>query len=282
MNRIGRVLLTLGRQPKARVGLLILAALIVIAVFAPLISPYSPHRNTFPPMLGPSGAHLLGVTGSGEDILSQLIYGARASLIVGLVSGFLATFVGVTIGLIAGYLSGVADTVLNFLMNVLLVIPALPMMIVVSTYRKGGGLGTIILVIVLISWALGGRVVRSRVMSLRSLDFVTAARLSGDRTFRIVSRELLPNMISLVAVLFFSIATAAVLAESGLEFIGLGSPSTVSWGTMLYYAQTYNLLSQGLWAGVLAPGLCIALLATAFALINFGVDELSNPRLREV
>jgi peptide/nickel transport system permease protein len=273
---------TLWRQPKARVGLLLILALVVMAVLAPVISPYSPQTATFPVMTGPSSANLLGTTGGGQDVLSQLIYGARDSLIVAFGAGVLATVIALAIGLLAGYLSGPTDSVLNFLMNLLLVIPALPLMIIISTYSKGGGIWTIVLIIVLVSWAFGGRVVRSRVLSLRSLDFVTAAQFSGDRTGRIIIREIVPNIVSLVAAIFFGTATAAVLAEAGLEFLGLGNPATVSWGTMLYWAQNYNVLVQGQWAGIFAPGLCIALLASAFALLNFGVDELSNPRLREV
>ena len=273
---------TLWRQPKARIGLLLILALVVMAVLAPVISPYSPQTATFPVMTGPSSANLLGTTGGGQDVLSQLIYGARASLIVAFGAGVLATAIALAIGLLAGYLSGPTDSVLNFLMNLLLVIPALPLMIIISTYSKGGGIWTIVLIIVLVSWAFGGRVVRSRVLSLRSLDFVTAAQFSGDRTGRVIVREIVPNIVSLVAAIFFGTATAAVLAEAGLEFLGLGNPATVSWGTMLYWAQNYNVLAQGQWAGIFAPGLCIALLASAFALLNFGVDELSNPRLREV
>jgi peptide/nickel transport system permease protein len=273
---------TLWRQPKARIGLLLILALVVMAVLAPVISPYSPQTATFPVMTGPSSANLLGTTGGGQDVLSQLIYGARDSLIVAFGAGVLATVIALAIGLLAGYLSGPTDSVLNFLMNLLLVIPALPLMIIISTYSKGGGIWTIVLIIVLVSWAFGGRVVRSRVLSLRSLDFVTAAQFSGDRTGRVIVREIVPNIVSLVAAIFFGTATAAVLAEAGLEFLGLGNPATVSWGTMLYWAQNYNVLAQGQWAGIFAPGLCIALLASAFALLNFGVDELSNPRLREV
>jgi peptide/nickel transport system permease protein len=276
------VVRTLWRQPKARIGLLLVLALLAMAALAPLISPYSPQRATFPVMTGPSSGNLLGTTGGGQDVLSQLIYGARDSLIVAFGAGLLSTSIALAIGLLAGYLSGPTDSVLNFGMNLLLVIPALPLMIIISTYSKGGGIWTIVAIIVLVSWAFGGRVVRSRVLSLRSLDFVTAAQFSGDRTGRIIVREILPNMVSLVAAIFFGTATAAVLAEAGLEFLGLGNPATVSWGTMLYWAQNYNVLAQGQWAGIFAPGLCIAVLASAFALLNFGVDELSNPRLREV
>jgi peptide/nickel transport system permease protein len=139
----------------------------------------------------------------------------------------------------------------------------------------------IIVVVVITGWAWGARVLRSQTQSLRSRDFVTAAVFSGERPFRIVFREILPNMTSLIVGSFFGAATAAILAEAGLEFLGLGDSSIVSWGTMLFWAQNSNALLTGQWSLLFAPGLCIALLATSLTLINFGVDGISNPRLRE-
>ena len=127
----------------------------------------------------------------------------------------------------------------------------------------------------------GARVIRSQAATLRTRDFITSAQFSGERLYRVVFREILPNMTSLVAASFFAAATAAVMAEASLEFLGLGDPNAVSWGTILYYAQQQNSLLTGQWLLVFAPGLAIALLATAFTLVNFGVDALSNPRLRE-
>lgn len=214
-------------------------------------------------------------------MLSQLIWGSQISILVGLVAGGLSTIVAVLIGLSWGYSRGFGGEVVGFIVNLFLVIPALPLMIVIAAYFSGGGIGIIIVVLVITGWAWGARVLRSQTQSLRSRDFVTAAVFSGDRPFRIVVREILPNMTSLIVGSFFGAATASILAEAGLSFLGLGDTSIVSWGTMLYWAQNSNALLTGQWFLLFAPGLCIALLATSLTLINFGVDGISNPRLRE-
>jgi peptide/nickel transport system permease protein len=258
----------------------LLALIILVAIFAPLIAPHSPTATTFTPYLGPNGANWFGTTGNGQDVFSQLVYGARVSLLVGLAAGGTATVVAVTLGLISGYRPGVVDEVLSFLTNLALVIPGLPLMIILAAYLSPS-VWTIVLVVGLTSWATGARVIRSQAATLRAREFVTSAVFSGERLGRIVFREILPNMTSLVAASFFGAATAAVMAEASLEFLGLGNPNTVSWGTILYYAQQQNALLTGQWLLVFAPGLAIALLATSFTLINFGIDALSNPRLRE-
>ncbi len=277
----GRVLATLWADRKARTGLLLLAALVLMALLAPVAAPYAPTRADFSRSLPPGAGHPLGTTGSGQDVLSQLLYGARVSLLVALVAGALATVIAVVVGLVGGYLRGATDEVLGFATNLALVIPSLPLMIVIAAYLAGGGTSVIILVVVVTSWATGARVIRAQTATLRGRDFVALARFSGERPHRVVFREILPNMTSLVAANFFAAATAAVLSEASLEFIGLGDPSTVSWGTMLYWAQNDNALLTGDWTLIFAPGLCVALLATALSLVNFGVDALSNPRLRE-
>jgi peptide/nickel transport system permease protein len=278
---IGRALRTLWSNGKARTGMIILGLIVLAAIFAPLIAPHSPTATNFTPYAGPSAAHLLGTTGNGQDVFSQLIFGARVSLIVGVCAGALATLVAVTIGLISGYRPGVIDELLSFVTNLALVIPALPLMIILAAYLQGRSVWTIVLVVAFTSWATGARVIRSQTKTLRTRDFVTSAVFSGERLPRIVFRDILPNMTSLVAASFLAAATAAVLAEASLEFLGLGNPSTVSWGTILYNAQQQNALLTGQWLMVFAPGLAIVLLMVSFTLINFGVDALSNPRLRE-
>jgi peptide/nickel transport system permease protein len=278
---IGRALRTLSSNGKARAGLIILGIIILVAIFAPLIAPHSPTATTYSPYLGPSSTNWLGTTGNGQDVFSQLIFGARVSLIVGLCAGALATLVAVTFGLISGYRPGLVDEVLSFVTNLALVIPALPLMIILAAYIQGRSVWTIVLVVAFTSWATGARVIRSQVQTLRTREFVTSAVFSGERLFRVAFREILPNMTSLVAASFFAAATAAVLAEASLEFLGLGNPSTVSWGTILYNAEQQNALLTGQWLMVLAPGLAIVLLMVSFTLINFGIDALSNPRLRE-
>jgi peptide/nickel transport system permease protein len=276
-----RALRTVWANRKARAGLVILLVLVALAVFAPLIAPYSPTFTGFGRSLSPSGAHWLGTTGSGQDVLSRLLYGARVSLLVAFASGALATVVAIAVGMFAGYLSGFAEETINFVVNLFLVIPALPLMIVIATYSPGRGVGVIVLVVVITGWAWGARVLRAQTSTLRRRDFVAAARFSGERIHRIVFREILPNMLSLVAASFLGAANAAVLGEAGLEFIGLGNPNTISWGTMLFWAQNDNVLLVGQWQQILAPGLAIALLAASLSMINFGIDALSNPRLRE-
>jgi peptide/nickel transport system permease protein len=255
--------------------------IILVAVFAQLIAPHSPTATTFVPYQNPSASNWFGTTGNGQDVFSQMIFGARISLLVGIAAGAMATLVAVTIGLIAGYRPGVIDELLSFMTNLVLVIPGLPLMFILAAYLQSRSVWTIVLVVAFTSWATGARVIRSQASTLRTREFVTSAVFSGEGLFRVVFREILPNMTSLVAGSFFSAATAAVMAEASLEFLGLGDPNTVSWGTILYYAQQQNSLLTGQWVLVFAPGLAIALLAVSFTLINFGVDALSNPRLRE-
>ncbi|MBK0330961.1 ABC transporter permease [Brachybacterium sp. MASK1Z-5] len=266
---------------KARIGMILLALFILVALLAPLLAPYAPKDNSFDRNLGASAQHWLGTTAAGEDVLSQLIHGARISVIVGFGAGSISTLIAVLIGLTWGYITGFAADVVNFVVNLFLVIPGLPLMIVIATYLQNGGISVIIAVIAITGWAWGARVLRSQTSTLRNRDFVQSAKFSGERAPRIIFREILPNMTSIIAGGFFGSATAAILAEAGLEFLGLGDSSIVSWGTMLYWAQNSNALLTGQWALLFAPGLCIALLATSLTLINFGVDGISNPRLRE-
>lgn len=276
-----RVASTIWSNSKARLGLVILGLFVLVAVFAPAIAPYGATQNGFDRSTDPSPAHWLGTTAAGEDVLSQLIWGSQLSILVGLVAGLLSTIIAVLVGLSWGYTRGFLADVINFVVNLFLVIPGLPLMIVIAAYLSGGGIGVIIVVIVITGWAWGARVLRSQTQSLRSRDFVTAAVFSGESPVRIVFREILPNMTSLIVGNFFGAATAAILAEAGLEFLGLGDSSIVSWGTMLFWAQNSSALLTGQWSLLFAPGLCIALLATSLTLINFGVDGISNPRLRE-
>ncbi|WP_166982513.1 ABC transporter permease [Paramicrobacterium fandaimingii] len=276
-----RTLGVIWMNKRARVGIIILAFFVGMGVLAPWLSPYAPDNATFARNQGVSAAHWLGTTGAGEDVLSQIMYGTQISLLVGLVAGGGVSVIAVIVGLTAGYLKGWRTDVINFFINLFLVIPSLPLMIVITTYVPGQGILVIIAVIAFTGWAAGSRVLRSQTQTLRSRDFIDAAIFSGEGRLRILFREIMPNMTSLIAASFFGAATAAIGAEAGLSFLGLGDLSTISWGTMLYWAQNNNALLTGQWALLVAPGLCVALLATSLALINFGIDAVSNPRLRE-
>lgn len=267
---------------KARVGIVLLGLFVLVAVLAPYLAPYPPDRADFEALLQPSGAHLLGTTTQGNDIFSQLIYGTRVSLLVGLFGGLFATAIALVIGMISGYKEGtIVDDVLSYITNVALVVPVLPLMIVLLAYSDVRGVPLLVFVIGITSWAGHARAKRSQIITLRHRDFVTAAKFSGEGAFRIVFREIMPNMTSLVAAGFVGAATGAIGAESGLSFLGLGDPQSISWGTMLFQADAQGAVAQGLFVWVLAPGLTLAVLITSLTFINFGVDLLSNPHLRE-
>lgn len=277
MNFLG----TLWENRNARVGLVLLGFFLVIALLAPLITPYDPNAANFMMMQSPSWQHLMGTTQTGQDVFSQLIAGTGNSLAITFGIGLIATAGSLIVGLLAGYAGGWVDGLLNFMTNVFLVIPGLPLLIVISSYLPGGGTGLIIFIIGITSWPWGARVLRSQVLSLRNRDYVLSARLAGESTFRILFAEIMPNMAALVVAQFLGSSTYGLLAAAGLQFLGLGDPNQLSWGTMLYWSQNSSALLQGQWAWIAAPGLCIALLGTALTLINFGFDAISNPRLRE-
>jgi peptide/nickel transport system permease protein len=261
-------------------GLAILIFFGAMALFAPLIAPYSPTNINFPPMLGPSAKHLLGTTPQGQDVFSQLIYGARDSLVVGLLTGAIISAIQLFMGVFSGYAGGWVDSVLSSVTNVFLVLPGLVLVIVVISYVPKKGEAVIIGVLAVTGWAWGARVLRSQAMSLRDRPFIEAARMSGERRWRIVAVHVVPNMFGVLAANFFGAALYAVLAEAGLDFLGLGNVNAVSWGTMLYWAQNGDAMLLGQWIYLLLPGICILALGTGFGLLNFAVDEVADPRLR--
>jgi peptide/nickel transport system permease protein len=267
------------KQPRTVVGAGILLVLLLMGLLAPVLSPYSPTSLEFGAYLPLSVQHPLGTTAIGQDIFSQLLYGARLTLLVGAVAGLIATLLSVALGLSAAYLGGWVDEAINALINVFLVLPGLPLVIIAAAFLRGGGVWPVILVISLTGWAWGARVLRAQALALRERDFVQAAVASGEGAGRVIFMEILPNMTSLIAANFFGAALYAVLSEAGLSFIGVGDVSLVTWGTMLYWAQAKGALLQGAWWWVAMPGLGIALLGTAFALLNFAIDQLGNPRL---
>lgn len=267
---------------KAMAGLILLVVFAFMAIAPGLIAPDNPSAEIFAPGLGPSGAHLLGTTSYGQDIFSQFIWGTRVSLLIALVAGLFATALAVGIGVSAAYLGGLLDGFLSLLTDVFLVIPPFPLVVVIAAYSKNGGTTIIIAVLVVTGWSYGARQLRAQTLSLRNRDFLIAAKLRGERNWRIIASEILPTMTSLIVASFLGAAVYAVLAAAGLQFIGLGNVNTESWGTMLYWAQNNEALEAGspLWA--MAPGIGIALLGAAFALLNYAFDEINNPALRSV
>ncbi|WP_309570778.1 dipeptide/oligopeptide/nickel ABC transporter permease/ATP-binding protein [Deinococcus sp.] len=269
----------LRRSPRATAGAVIVLIMLLMAALAPALTSYSPTSQEYGPWIIPGREHLLGTTALGQDVWAQILYGARKTLLIGLMAGLIATLIGTTVGLAGAYFGGRVEDVLNVITNVFLVLPGLPLLIIVSAFVRGAGVWSIILVIAFTGWAWGARVIRSQALALRNRDFVQAAIVSGERPGRIVFAEMLPNMAGLIAANFFSTSLYAVLSEAGLAFLGFGDVSSVTWGTMLYWAQARGALLQGAWWWIAAPGLLIALLGTAFALLNFGIDEVTNPKI---
>lgn len=284
-GRRSRALWTaLWEHKKALVGLVILTFFALMAVFGPIVAPYDPTQLAVGgPMEPPSPHHWLGTTRLGQDLFSQLLVGARASLLMAVGAGVLTNVIAVTVGLISGYMRGWVDDILSTLANVFLIIPALPLLIVISIYAAAFNVrGPLVLAIVvsLVGWPWGARAFRSQALSLRSKEFILAARVTGESRFRIVFSEILPNMLSLVAANFIFSTMAALVAEVGLEYIGLGDASRATWGTMLYWAQQNSALIVGAWNWFVPPGLCIGLFSVGLVLTNYAIDEMTNPRLR--
>jgi peptide/nickel transport system permease protein len=268
---------------KAMVGLTIFAIFCILAIAPELFtSVRHPNALQFTPRLHPSGKHWLGTTGLGQDVWAQLVYGTRQSLVIALVAGFFATVLSVIIGVSAAYLGGVADEALSVLTNVFLVIPTFPLIIIFATYAGKGTLLVVLIVLVITGWSYGANQLRAQTLSLRNRDFLESARVRGERRSYIILFEVLPTMTSLIMANFLGAALYSVLTAAGLQFLGLGDPNSVSWGTMLYWSQNQAALQTGLPWWSIAPGLCVALLGASFALINYAFDEISNPALRPV
>ncbi len=279
---VGGLVRAIASNRKATAGFVILAIFCFLAAFPGLIAHDDPQAEIYSPTLGPSGAHLLGTTAYGQDLFAQLIYSTRESLFIAVAAGALATVLSVIVGVTAAYLGGLTDNLLSLVTDIFLVIPAFPLIVVIAAYSKNGGDPILIAVLVVTGWSYGARQLRVQALSIRNRDFLVAARLRGERRWRVIVSEMLPTMTSLIVAIFLGTTLYAIVAAAGLQFVGLGNPDTLSWGTMLYWAQNNEALQSGspLWA--IMPGVCIALLGAAFALLNYAFDEVSNPALRPV
>ena len=268
---------------KAKVGAVLLGLFVIIAIVGPLVSPYSPSYQNPSPRLSlqpPSAAHLLGTTNSGQDVLSQLLTGIGLTLELAIIVGVIATALSVIVGVSAAYLGGLWDDVLMLIANVVLVIPALPLLIILLGYEPQRGEAATIVVLTALNWPWGARLIRAQTLAITSRDFVAAARETGERTWRILLSEIVPNEIGLIAASFVNTVLYAIGASVALAFIGVADLSSYSLGTMLYWAESQQALSLGAWWWFVPPGIAVALMGTALVLLNFGIDELSNPRLR--
>lgn len=281
------------RNRRVQFGLGILAIFVVVAIFGPQLEMLSghlysdvdyAHLNT-PPLVG---GHVLGTTSAGKDVLAETLLGARGSITVGVLAGVIAVGLAAVIGVTSGFIGGVVDQVLNGLTNVVLTLPSFPVTLIAAGYLSAStavgqpviGLTSMAFLIGIFEWPGGARYLRSQTLSLRNRDFSMATKMLGESVWRQVLSEAMPHLIGIISSMFLRAVIAGIMAEAGLNFLGVGTQGSVSWGTMIQEAQLNNALLNGWWWWFLPPGVCIALVGTATALVNFGLDEVTNPQLR--
>jgi peptide/nickel transport system permease protein len=261
----------LWRNRKSRIGILMVALIVIIALIAPWISVSDPTGfNPFATGQAPSWHHLMGTTDQGSDIFSQVVVGARRSLLLGLTAAAIATALAAVLGITGAYLGGLVDEWVNLLTNVFLVIPAIPLLIVVSGFLKSRGPWTMAFVIAAVLWAFEARILRGQALSLKNRDFVLAAKAAGESTWRIVFGELMPNMISRIAAAFVLVFYIALLVDAGLEFLGLGDESATSWGATIYWAQNNSTVLRGQWWPFFFPSIALSFTVLGLVLILAG------------
>ena len=262
---------------------MLMGVFILAAIIGPQVTPYDPSYQNPSPSLSlqpPSAAYLLGTTQTGQDVLSQLLVGIRLTLELAFFVGVIATTLSVLVGVTAAFLGGIWDEFLMLMSNVFLVIPQLPLLIVLLGYLPQKGQLPTIVVLSALGWPWGARVIRAQTLMIRNRDFIAASRESGEKSWRIIASEIIPNEVSLIAASFVNTVLYAIGTSVALAFIGLANLNSWSLGTMLYWAQGAQALELGAWWWFLPPGIAIALIGTALVLLNTGIDELGNPRLR--
>ncbi|MDH5794981.1 MAG: ABC transporter permease, partial [Candidatus Bathyarchaeota archaeon] len=271
------------RNNKLRVGLTIILFFLVLTFVGPILTDYAPYDYVNPKGAAPpSSEHWFGTTMFGQDVFTQFVHGLKATFLVGVVGGGLGTFIGVIIGFTAGYRGGIIDEILNVLTNVVLVIPTLAVLLIIAAYLEVRGLLTESVFIGCTCWPWAARAIRAQTFSLRSRDFVDLARLSGMKAWKIIFTEIAPNMMSYLLLVFILQFGGAVLAAATLDFIGLGPTNAVSLGLMMNYAVLWGALLLGVWWWFIPPGLAITAIVGALYVTNVGLDEVFNPKLREM
>jgi peptide/nickel transport system permease protein len=270
------------RNRKLVLGLAVVLLFLVVAIVGPLLTDHGPNDYVGPPAQRPSARYWFGTTMFGQDVFAQFTHGLRSTFLVGVLGGGLAAVIGMLIGFTAGYRGGVVDEVLNMLTNVVLVIPTLAVLLVIATYLRVRGVIPEAVFIGLFSWPWVARAIRAQTFSLRSRDFVDLARLSGASGRKIIFREIAPNMSSYLFMTFILLFGGAVLIAATLDFIGLGPTEGISLGLMMNNAVLWSALPLGMWWWFVPPGLGITIIVGALYIMNVGLDEVFNPKLREM
>lgn len=280
---LGKVGRAIWNDRGARIGMIILVAFVLTAVFAPQLAPHDPNK-TFKDEIGrpvaiepPSFKHPLGTTHLGRDVFSQWVFGARVSLIVGVLSGLSVMIIGTSVGLTAGYFKGKVDLVLMRVVDILYGIPATPLVLVLALFF-GASLWNIILAFVFILWRTMARITRSQTLSLSERPFVKAAKATGASDLRIMTQHLLPNLLPLIFIETTIIIGVAIMLEAGLSFLGMGAENMISWGTMLQLTFATGAIREAWW-WVLPPGISITLLILSFYYVSRALEEVTNPEI---
>lgn len=274
-----RLALTRLATPSLLIGAGLVIAIVTFGIIAPFFVA-DPLAISNEGMQPPSAEHWFGTTQTGQDVLAQLAWATRGSLLVGVIVAVLALFLSAFFGILGGYLGGWIDEGFSLFTNVVLILPGLPLMIVIGSYVQQRGLLLIAFILAITSWAAAARVLRSQTLSIRTRDYVQAAKIAGEKPLRIIAVEILPNLLPVMSSGFVFALITAILGEAGLSFIGLGVVGTQTWGSMLFYAQNGQALTLGAWWWFVPPGAMIAILGGGLSLINFSIDGIINPRLR--
>jgi peptide/nickel transport system permease protein len=261
-------------------GLFLVLAFIAVALAAPWVAPYDPRALVGKPFERPGEDHILGTDQVGRDIYSQLIWGSRVSLMVGLFASAFSVAIGAAIGLVSGYLRGPIDTVMMRITDLFITLPNIPLMLILAAII-GRSVWNIILVIAVTGWTGTARMVRAQTLSIKERPYVEAARSVGARDSQIMFRHILPNIIPLIFANGIVGIVNAILSESGLSFLGLGDPTKPSWGLILRHANEVGAMATGRLWFIIPPGICIMLIAIGFAFSSYSLDQILNPRLRE-
>jgi len=266
-----RIFSGLSRRPLNAMGLGLVFCFLLTALLADVLSPYDPGAR-FEPFARPGGEHILGTNDIGNDILSEWIHGSRTTLFVGFGAALIATAVGLVIGMLSGYFKGILDEVMMGITDIFLMIPRIPLIIILAAFLKPG-FWVIMLALGFLWWTTTARVVRSRTLQVREMDFVSSSRCLGFGHFHILVSDILPNILPVVMPKFMLTVATAMISEASLSFLRLGDPSMKSWGMMINLAFFKGGVLNGMWWWYLPPGIGIVLCVFSIVLISFHLEE---------
>ncbi|MCI9889889.1 ABC transporter permease [Micrococcales bacterium 31B] len=271
-------------SPKVLIGLVILGIFAIMAIFGPWFTDsvigWGPMEFDTEHMgAGPSAAHWLGTTSSGQDVFSWLLYGARQSMLVGIGSALVGTLLAVIMGTAAGFIGGAVDRFINGVILVVQNMPSFAVLFIVAGLLQNANWIMVSLIIGLLEWSGGARLIRAQAMSLSGRDFTAALHTIGESRWRIVFVEVVPHLLGVLSPMFLTLIGAGVVQQSAIAFLGIGNASEPSWGLMMNYADSQNALFNGQWWWIVPPGICLALIGFSTTMVNFGLDEITNPAL---